>query len=240
MSSTLEDRYAAAERLAARRQFAQAESEMRTVMALTGQFSELTASHMGMPWTDLDPMVRCSHCQHEEAEAVAVVNASRNQRCYGLIDPVKVWVRCIQCGLVRTERPPPTQRLADYYQRVSAPGGDMVPPGAQALFRMSLHADELVDRIERRLPTGRLLEVGSSWGAFCSVAHYRGYEVLGLEASHLAVEWSRAALGVNALRGFAPDDLPTGPFEIIAMWEVIEHFVDPGRVLQEVGSPPHP
>jgi 2-polyprenyl-3-methyl-5-hydroxy-6-metoxy-1,4-benzoquinol methylase len=109
------------------------------------------------------------------------------------------------------------------------------PTGKGRFWRALMHADRLVDEIERcKVPSGKLLEIGSGWGEFLACASYRGWEAVGIEAADRRVTWARALLRVDARCGMAPEDLPTGPFDVVAMWELIEHVTDPNLLLTYV------
>jgi 2-polyprenyl-3-methyl-5-hydroxy-6-metoxy-1,4-benzoquinol methylase len=80
----------------------------------------------------------------------------------------------------------------------------------------------------------RLLDIGCAYGPFLAAARNGGFEVLGLDPAEEPVRYVRETLGMNAIRGSFPEDLPGNPgeFEVITLWYVIEHFKEPGRVLE--------
>jgi len=81
--------------------------------------------------------------------------------------------------------------------------------------------------IESFRTPGRLLDVGAALGVFLKVARERGWDAVGVEiAPDCAREASRLA-GVPVVAGSFPDvDLP-GSFDVITMFDVIEHMRDP-------------
>ncbi len=86
------------------------------------------------------------------------------------------------------------------------------------------------DRVEwiERLgaPGPRLLEVGSAYGLFLCAARDRGWDVHGVELAADCVDASRRD-GLDVVRGdFNAAELE-GPFDVIAMFDVIEHLRDP-------------
>ena len=211
--------------------FAEAEALLRVAVARDGALAELKGG--GAPWTRLQPEVACPACTAPAAEPVFVGNTSRAQRCFGHIDPVKVWVRCTACGLVRVSRPPSDDDLTAYYAALRGEGGDIRPPDARQLMHDILSAESILERIARHpLPNRRLLELGSAWGAFCAAAQVQDFDAVGLELAPAPVGFARDVLGVDVRQGGAPHDLPEGEFGVIALWEVIEHFRDPNTILR--------
>ena len=79
---------------------------------------------------------------------------------------------------------------------------------------------------------GNLLDVGANFGHFAAAAA-SDFTVHGLEPSAVAVEWARAHLDVRIETGSVYDERPDfhGRFDVITMWDVIEHLPDPTRAL---------
>jgi SAM-dependent methyltransferase len=79
----------------------------------------------------------------------------------------------------------------------------------------------------------RLLDIGCAYGPFLAAARDGGFKVLGLDPGEGPVRYVREKLGINAVRGCFPGDLPGNPgeFEVITLWYVVEHFIDPGQAL---------
>ena len=225
--------HALGEALARQGRFAEALEPLRAAVAADGHWAELRGGPGAVPWTERHPPAPCPTCASEDAELVYVGNASRVQRCFGVIDPIKVWARCVRCGLVRVPEPPAAAALAAYYAALRGEGGDVPPPGAEAITREVCEADRQLDAIEGIVGRpGRLLEAGCGWGVFLAAAAWRGFDVCGLELGPRNAAWARERFGVPVAQGSAPDDLPNGPFDAIALWEVIEHTSDPWALLR--------
>lgn len=88
-------------------------------------------------------------------------------------------------------------------------------------------------RIEKyKNSPGRLLDVGSGPGLFVWVAKQAGWEASGLDPSRWAVKEAKKRFGVKVRQG-AFEDFKARPesFEVITMWNVLEHFIDPVKAL---------
>jgi 2-polyprenyl-3-methyl-5-hydroxy-6-metoxy-1,4-benzoquinol methylase len=79
---------------------------------------------------------------------------------------------------------------------------------------------------------GTLLDVGAGTGFFLQLARERGWAVSGVEISATHVEEGQRRFGVEVLHGdFSTMDLPRAAFDVITMWDLLEHVEAPGETL---------
>jgi len=77
-----------------------------------------------------------------------------------------------------------------------------------------------------------LLDVGAYTGVFVEIAGRHGWEAWGLEPSQWAVGEARTH-GLRMIEGtLETADLPEAWFEVVTMWDVIEHVTDPSDQIQ--------
>ncbi len=80
----------------------------------------------------------------------------------------------------------------------------------------------------------RLLDVGCSSGALLRVAKECGYDAQGAEPATQAADTARG-LGFEVFPGFLQDaGFPDNHFDVITLFEVIEHLLDPQELLVEI------
>ena len=80
----------------------------------------------------------------------------------------------------------------------------------------------------------RLLEVGCGYGYFLSEAFEEGFDVAGVEFNPSAVERFRAKYSFPVWCGAMEDvDLEHGSYDCVAMFDVIEHLLDPFACLDK-------
>lgn len=76
------------------------------------------------------------------------------------------------------------------------------------------------------------LDVGCAGGASLVAARSLGFESQGVEPSHWMAEFGRREYGVNIRDGILEAGLfPNSSFDLISMWDVLEHVPDPNAIV---------
>ena len=168
---------------------------------------------------------------------------TRPRRLYPLEDFSVV--RCPECGLVFLEIDLGAEKIKEMYS------GDYYENRADYFFdnpvlnkgrdeedtsiRNFRHGLELV-KVHHPDAGNRLLDVGCAVGVFMTLARDEGWEVSGVDISDFAAGYCREKLGLDAHAagnlaeaGFEPES-----FDVITLWDVLEHFEDPLSQLREV------
>ncbi len=165
--------------------------------------------------------------QHLDGAARDLVRTFRASGDELLVDRL---VRCRSCGLQYVSPRPLASDIVDAYS-----GGDDPAYVSQVAARERTFADA-VAHIETILPgRGRILDVGTAAGAFLAAARGRGWQVEGCEPNAWLAEWGSRHYGIPIRTGelfdqsFAP-----GSFDVVTLWDVIEHTPDPTRVIGTV------
>ena len=184
--------------------------------------------------------VNCNLCRANDAETVYAARDTngkprdvvRTYRASGdelLIDQL---VRCRRCGLEYVSPRPRGTDIVDAYSR-----GDDPAYVSQLSARERTFSNALA-HIESVLPgRGRLLDVGTAAGAFLAAARARGWEVEGCEPNRWLAEWGSRHYGLNIRRGELFDQgFSHTSFDVVTLWDVIEHTPDPSRVIAHVGE----
>ena len=140
-------------------------------------------------------------------------------------------VQCRQCGLVYANPRLDRHDILDTYEAVEDPLYVEEREGRVLTFE---HHLQPLERLTGS-PAGRpLLDVGCYTGVFVEIAARHGWDAWGVEPSLWAVERARAR-GLRVLPGtLEAADLPEATFDVVTMWDVIEHLPDPRRALQRV------
>jgi len=170
---------------------------------------------------DMAKVVPCRLCGADETEGVFVVD--------GL-----ALVKCSRCGLVYVNpQPTPSERefcnLRIYRSREYKEQYFRDRRALERRFRKKLK------QIERYNDRGRLLDIGCSYGFFLRVAKVRGWDVYGVEANPDAARYASEIWGLKVVQGrFEETKWPVGFFDVVTMWDVLEHMPDPTETLRTV------
>jgi 2-polyprenyl-3-methyl-5-hydroxy-6-metoxy-1,4-benzoquinol methylase len=78
-----------------------------------------------------------------------------------------------------------------------------------------------------------VLDIGTGTGNFVRLAGSRGYETTAMELNLESAETLRSEGIQVIIRQMELADLPSGSFDLISMWEVLEHLAEPGTSLSE-------
>ena len=148
----------------------------------------------------------------------------------------KSYFRCSDCGVVYLlrfsrgrENPYKKSYFFEEYKRQYGRTYLDDWPTLTALAGRRLEAIEaLARRTLDRAKGLSILDVGCAYGPFLAAAKARGQEPYGLDASDEAASYVRRELGIPAASGDFSDGASAstfgGPFDVLSMWYVIEHF----------------
>jgi SAM-dependent methyltransferase len=97
-------------------------------------------------------------------------------------------------------------------------------------------ADRDLERIERYVRPGRLLDIGSWTGSFLVAAAARGWQAEGIEPSSWAGERARAR-GCHVHSSSLDEvQLDQGAFRAVVACDVLEHLLDPGAAVARIAE----
>lgn len=138
-------------------------------------------------------------------------------------------VKCTECGLVYAFPRRGSTGITLSYKET--------PPDTSYLLtqedRRRKFAGE-VQSLTRFVRQGRILDIGCSIGIFLEEAQRQGFDAWGVELSR----WASGQAAAKGLRVFnAPLqelNLENESFDIVTMWDVIEHLPDPRAELREI------
>jgi 2-polyprenyl-3-methyl-5-hydroxy-6-metoxy-1,4-benzoquinol methylase len=152
-------------------------------------------------------------------------------------------MRCLTCGLYYVSNPSAgftfntasQEKVRDLVDRVLEL--DIVRPDveeAESPWRAGA-SQERLERVCRRVQTGRLLDVGSATGTFLQAAS-GSFDAMGIEPDAHTSGLARAA-GLRVQTGTISDvTRPPGGFDAVTMFHVIEHLESPRRSIEHVYS----
>ncbi|MFZ5758887.1 MAG: class I SAM-dependent methyltransferase [Thermodesulfobacteriota bacterium] len=115
---------------------------------------------------------------------------------------------------------------------------EQLPAALITLARPWLLNKLLISHLPRHAPSGRLLDIGCSWGGYLIRMRELGWEVHGVELNEEAARHAREQLGLdNVHTGFFDTlDYAGGFFDVIHMGMVLEHLFNPREALVTING----
>ena len=183
-----------------------------------------TAAPVRTHWRD------CAHCRSREAR----LKWQRDD--YSIVE-------CGKCGLIYVAQEVTRAQLDAYYDSgyYAGDGKAYTDYLAKAPVRKH-HYRSMLPAIKRHLApqareNARVLDVGCAAGYFLEVATEAGWHAQGVELSPYMSAYAREERGLCVQTGTIEEaDLPLETFDLITMWDVIEHVQNPSQVLQRAAE----
>lgn len=178
--------------------------------------------------------IDCNLCGSSERNVVYHYKEDR----FGLGGDFKL-VKCRGCGLIYLNPRPTRAEILEYYPSTYEPynlaESKKVSALAQWVQRYGLH--RRCRAVAKWKKSGRLLDLGAATGSFLDVMrHYGDWELYGVELNDVAAEWARDRLGLKMFTGeLAQASYPHNFFDVVTLWDVLEHLHDPRATLIEIG-----
>ena len=140
--------------------------------------------------------------------------------------------RCAGCGFVAYRRASPDQ-IASLYDDAYFTGAEYPDylGQADALRRsMRRHLRQMRRSIQ---PGGSLLEIGCAYGLFLDEARGLFDRVVGVDICEAPVRHAREQFGLDARLGDIRNlNLEAGSFDVVCMWDTLEHLPTPDAFLR--------
>lgn len=164
--------------------------------------------------------------RYEQARPDQIDESFRSSGDEILVDRL---VRCKRCGLMYLDPRLRQDVILNAYSVGEDPNFVSQVEARERTFERSLAY------LERFMPArGRVLDIGTAAGSFLAVARRRGWEVAGCEPNRWLCEWGARHYGLPLQPGTVFDmQLPAASFDLVTLWDVLEHTPDPKAVLQE-------
>jgi len=148
-------------------------------------------------------------------------------------------VRCRACGLVYQNPRPTLAEMAAHYPQEYEPYTDRTAskePNPLLKRAYAYGTQKRTRFVTRRKSGGRLLDIGCASGTFLlGMQAHRGWQVQGVEPSAQVAAYARAMHNLDVFPGTLEEaNFPTGAFDCVTMWDVLEHVHDPLGTLREI------
>jgi 2-polyprenyl-3-methyl-5-hydroxy-6-metoxy-1,4-benzoquinol methylase len=140
-------------------------------------------------------------------------------------------VKCHTCGLVRSLHRDDIQTRLRIYANLQDPVYEHETENRQVIFKRRVNA--ISEDIKQ---SGRLLDVGCSTGLFAAEATKIGWHVTGIDPAEwaIAIARQRVPAGRFFTNTIETAELTDLPFDVITLWDVLEHVDHPREALERL------
>jgi 2-polyprenyl-3-methyl-5-hydroxy-6-metoxy-1,4-benzoquinol methylase len=186
--------------------------EIPDILRLTRVVANSTVNYM----ENMNQNPRCILCGGQNFTKLFAVNRYSINKCFTC--------RLVQTYPINSEEAVETLYDQSYFD-------DLIQHKQQELY----YHKRLLDLIERYKTTGKMLEVGVGIGTFMELAHFRGWDIQGVEPSGAACQYVADALDLPVYHGtLQTAHFPQNHFDVITFRHVLEHITDPRTFFKEV------
>lgn len=143
-------------------------------------------------------------------------------------------VKCDSCCLVFVANPPSAEQLEKMYSFANGYHQGLAHTDAE-IKRHVNEARENMRILSKEARPGTLLDVGCSTGLFLLEAQRKEWRVSGLEYSPDSAKIAQDNHQLEVIQGALTTGLyPPNTFDVVTMWDVIEHLPSPSSALDVV------
>ncbi len=147
-------------------------------------------------------------------------------------------VKCLECGLVYQNPQPDSLELTRSYPDQYEPFNSLEKSKPSSIIHWIRYRgiQKRIQAVTRHFRGGRLLDLGCATGTFLHAFQLLpGWELYGIEPNASAAEAARQWPGLNIITGTLEQiKYPNNFFDVVTLWDVLEHVSDPNATLLEL------
>lgn len=177
-------------------------------------------------------MKECNNCRQEQYKKLYKFDY-QGELFYGNKRFSLSIYKCLHCGLVSLDferGAADHEAIHDYWWRQA-----WLDTYSKFKERIDLNYTEKLRFLEDKVDGRKLLDVGCGCGFFLSVAKREKWDAVGVDISQPAIEYAKNVLGLNVFLSTVPEaHFPDNYFDLITMWDVLEHLDEPFELMSEL------
>lgn len=163
----------------------------------------------------------------DEVQSLTLYSASSDHKLFDQL------VECSNCSLVYLNPRIKQNLILDSYRSAIDP--IFIKQNNHRIKTFENNLRWSTKYLQKALNHAKVLDIGCAGGAFPKAANNLGFDVIGVEPSVWMSDYARKTYGLDIRTGTLTDCFfESGSFDVVTMWDVIEHLTDPSAVLQEV------
>ena len=141
-------------------------------------------------------------------------------------------IKCLGCGLIYVDKIKAEEDIKKHYSE------DYFKPYLKdSGVHLKKRFKKRIKEIKKIKFPGNLFDVGAGAGFFLKLAADEGYKTYGVELSRWAAKYAKDNFDLDIFPGKLNDaGFSPGAFDVVTLWHVLEHVVDPKDFLSQVSS----
>ncbi len=171
---------------------------------------------------DYERRVKCPVCEIEECS-------------FAFEKDGFTYVKCIECGMLYINPQLDEDKIMAHYR--SLPSQDYWVDVLQTPRQLEYDTKKFKGALKELslfAAPGKILDIGCSLGIFLNLARKAGWEVTGIELNKKARKVARQQFGLDILdKPLQELGLEKESFDVITLWEVLEHLTAPNEILRQ-------
>jgi SAM-dependent methyltransferase len=147
--------------------------------------------------------------------------------------------KCGNCGFAFTQDYPDEFETGNYYESDdyishSDSKKGMTDKAYHVVRRIMLRRKSKIIMKMTGLSKGSILDIGSGTGYFLNTMKRSGWNTKGIEINSKAREYTTSRFNIDSISPERIDTIPSGSFDCITLWHVLEHFHEPFKYMNEI------
>ncbi len=169
--------------------------------------------------------MECLICQSKNLKQIEITKISR------------IGHRCDNCSFIFLWPQPTPKEIEDIYKKsyYKSWGVFTGMEKTETIILKKEISNRFLNKIMLRKNSGKILDIGSAFGYFMDKAVERGFDAYGVELSNFSSAIAKKRFGSKVFNGKLENArFPDGYFDIITMFDLIEHIPEPVEFMKEV------
>lgn len=178
----------------------------------------------------------CPFCSGSDFKTENVLNQSVSSFNFNIINPLRTWVKCIDCNFIFANPRPSKYALQKYSLELFYHSMNLLNTDIDRITLETNAYNERINLIENYTVEGKSLDINSDCGIFLSVARTRGWDIAGIEENLLKTKV------INSIYNFDVKNLSFENYKnneklnLITLWESIGKIPDFIDVLKKINK----
>ena len=177
---------------------------------------------------------KCPFCDHQNFSLINILNQSQNSLNFNMINPIRKWDECNNCGLVFANPVPGNQSLVDYNFELFNYVSQIKNNDIEKIVFENNVANERIKNIERFIPNPSILDINCIDVKFISVAQRRLWQTKGLDENTTRALENKTTYDLEIENSSFNNFDSSESFGAITLWEEIEKIKDFKKFLEKV------